>query len=205
MGIEYLAEGTLVTFELAGSLPIFREQYVSPQAGRVVLKGFFNPSAHLEMKDGTRYRTLSPRRDVEHSSEMAYPLVRLPERAEVCHLLTPIRIESGGVPRLRFTTVLDNQSYVLRQITAGQRGFELWDGTEMNRLSKHEPRGSLIAPLRLLAPVPALLVLLFPWLIARWSRTEGHSEQGRHVCRMPVVPSMRCALNQSAGACVTGF
>ena len=35
---------------------------------------------------------------------------------------------------------------------------------EMHRLVEREPGGSLIASLRLLAPVPALLVLLFPWL-----------------------------------------
>jgi hypothetical protein len=164
MALEYLAEDTLVRFTLEGSLPIFRERYVSPQAGTVVLKGFFNQSAHLEMKDGTRYRTLAPRRDEERLTEMAYPLVRLPERTEMCRLLTPIKLEQGRAPLLRFTTNLDNQHYVLRQISAGQRGFELWDSMEMNRLVEREPGGSLIAPLRLLAPVPALLVLLFPWL-----------------------------------------
>jgi hypothetical protein len=164
MAVEYLPEDTLVTFELLGSLPIFREQYVSPQAGKVVLKGLFNQSAHMETQDGTRYRTLSPRRDKERLTEMAYPLVRLPGRVEVCRLLTPIKLEQGRTPQLRFTTTLDGQSYIWRQIAAGQRGFELWDSMEMNRLVKREPGGSLIAPLRLLHEVPTLLVLLFPWL-----------------------------------------
>ena len=164
MALEYLPEDTLVTFNLEGSLPIFREQYVSPQAGKVVLKGLFNQSAHLEMKDGTRYRTFAPQRDKERFSEMAYPVVRLPGRVEVCRLLTPIKLEQSGRPQLRFTTTLDNQHYIFRQISAGQRGFEMWDSMEMNRLIEREPGGSLIAPLRLLAPAPALLVLLFPWL-----------------------------------------
>ena len=38
----YLPEGTRVTFELRGALPILREEYRSLQAGTVVLKGFFN-------------------------------------------------------------------------------------------------------------------------------------------------------------------
>jgi hypothetical protein len=164
MAFEVLSEGTRVTFELAGALPIFREEYVSAQAGKVVLKGLFNQSAHLHMKDGTRYRTLSPRRDKERLTEMAYPLVRLPERLEVCRLLTPIKLEQGRIPQLRFTVNLDNQHFIYRQIAAGQRGFELWDSMEVNRLVEREPGGSLIAPLRLLAPVPAVLVLLFPWL-----------------------------------------
>ena len=164
MAFEYLLEDTLVTFDLEGSLPIFREQYVSSQAGKIVLKGLFNQSAHLEMKDGTRYRTLSPKRDKERFNEMAYRLVRLPERIEVCRLLTPIKLEQGRIPQLRFTTSLDNRYYIFRQITAGQRGFELWGSMEMNRLIEREPGGSLIASLRVLAPVPTLLVLLFPWL-----------------------------------------
>lgn len=172
MAFEYLPEDTLVTFTLEGSLPIFSEQYVSPQAGKVVLRGLFNQRAHLEMKDGTRYRMLAPRRDKERFNEIAYPLVRLPERVEVCRLLTPIKLEQGRIPQLRFTTSLDGQYYIMRQITAGQRGFELWDSMEMNRLVKREPGGSLIAPLQILAPVPTLLVLLFPWLD---SQTVMHS------------------------------
>ena len=165
MTLVTLPEGTLVTFSLEGSLPIFREQYVSPQVGKVVLKGLFNQSAHLETMDGTRYRTLAPQRDKERFSEMAYPVVRLPGRVQVCRLLTPIKLEqSGGIPQLRFTTNLENQHYIFRQVSAGQRGFEMWDSMEMNRLIEREPGGSFIAPLRLLAPVPALLVLLFPWL-----------------------------------------
>ncbi len=34
----------------------------------------------------------------------------------------------------------------------------------MNRLVEREPGGTLIAPLRVLAPVPVVLALLFPWL-----------------------------------------
>ena len=164
MSFEYLAEDTLITFSLEGALPIFREQYVSPQAGKVVLRGLFNQSAHLELRDGTRYRTLPPRRDESRLTHIAYPLVRLPGRVEVCRVLTPINLKSGRVPQLRFSTTLDDQHYIYRQVSAGGRPFELWDSMEMNRLVQREPGGSLISNLLVLAPVPTLLILLFPWL-----------------------------------------
>jgi len=163
MPLEYLSEDTRVTFELQGGLPVFREQYVSPQAGSVVLRGLFNTSAHLRLRDGTQYRTISARRDDQQLNMIAYPLVRLPEKVEVCRLLTPIRLDRGH-SRLRFTTTLDDQHYIFRQVSAGQRGFELWDSMEMQRLVRREPDRSLIAGLRILAPVPTLLALLFPWL-----------------------------------------
>jgi hypothetical protein len=40
----------------------------------------------------------------------------------------------------------------------------MWDSMEMQRLVEREPGGSLIDPVRVLAPVPTVLVLLFPWL-----------------------------------------
>jgi hypothetical protein len=163
MSLEYLPEGSRVTFELQGGLPVFREQYASPQAGTVVLKGLFNQSAHLELLDGTQYRTLSARRDKEQLNMIAYPLIRLPEKVEVCRLLAPIQLDKGR-PQLRFTTTLDDQYYIFKQVSIGQRGFELWDSMEMQRLVQREPDRALIAALRILAPVPALLTLLFPWL-----------------------------------------
>jgi hypothetical protein len=164
MAVEYLSEGTVVTFELDGSLPIFREPYVSQHAGKVVLKGLIHQSAHLETKDGTRYRTLPARRDRDRLSEIAYPLIRLQDRVEVCRLLTPIEIDHNRSARLRYYTMLDNRRFIWRQISPGQRGADLWDGTETARLVERTTGGSLIAPLRLLAPVPVLVVLLFPWL-----------------------------------------
>lgn len=164
MSLVYLEQDMRVTFSLEGTLPILRERYVSPQAGTVVLKGFFNQSAHMETPNGTRYRTLSPRKDRHYLGQMAYPIVRLPDKAEVCRLRTPIKLQEGLVPRLRFTTTLDDQQYVFRQIAPGRRGFELWDGMEVQRLVKREPGGSLVADLTILVPVPAMLVLLFPWL-----------------------------------------
>ena len=163
MSFEYLPEDSRVTFELQGGLPIFREQYGSPQAGTVVLKGLFNQSAHMELRDGTQYRTLSAQRDKEQLNMIAYPLIRLPENVEVCRLLTPIHLDKGH-PQLRYTTTLDNQHYIFRPIGAGQRGFELWDSMEMHRLVQREPGRTLIASLRILAPIPTLLALLFPWL-----------------------------------------
>jgi hypothetical protein len=164
MPFQQLPEDTLVTFELQGELPIFQERYVSPQAGTVVLRGFFNQSAHMELPDGTRYRTLSARKDEEHVNQLAYPIVRLPGRLQVCRLRTPLDLDKGQVPKLRFVTLLEDQYYVFRQITAGQRGFELWDSMEMSRLVQREPGGSLVSNLRVLAPVPTFFLLLFPWL-----------------------------------------
>jgi len=159
-----LAEDTLVTFNLEGALPIFQERYVSPQAGVVVLRGFFNQRAILEPPSGTRYRTLAPRKDKQQLNMLAYPVVRLPDRVEVCRLLSPLRLDKGQTPQLRFTTLLDNQYFIFKQVGAGQRGYELWDSMEVERLVRVEPGGSLVPNLRVCAPVPALLVLLFPWL-----------------------------------------
>ena len=164
MSFHELAEGTLVTFNLEGALPLFQERYVSPQAGTVVLRGFFNQRAFLEPLGESRYRTLSPRKDEEQLDKLAYPVVRLPEKVEVFRLRTPLHFEKGQLPQMRFMALLDNQYYIFKQVSAGQRGFELWDSMEMERLAQVEPGGSLVPNLRLNAPVPALLVLLLPWL-----------------------------------------
>jgi hypothetical protein len=164
MSYHELAEGTLVTFSLEGALPIFQERYVSRQAGTVVLRGFFNQRAILEPLDGARYRTLVPRKDKEQINMLAYPVVRLSDRVEVCRLLSPLHLDKGHTPQMRFTTLLDDQYYIFKQVSAGQRGYELWDSMEVDRLVRVEPGGSLVPNLRVYAPVPALLVLLFPWL-----------------------------------------
>jgi hypothetical protein len=164
MSYYELAEGTLVTFNLEGALPIFQERYVSPQAGTAILRGFFNQRAFLEPPGGARYRTLAPRKDKEQLNMLAYPVVRLPDKVEVFRLLSPLHFDKGRMPQLRFTTLLDNQYYIFKQVGAGLRGYELWDSMEVERLVRVEPGGSLVPNLRLHAPVPAVLVLLFPWL-----------------------------------------
>jgi hypothetical protein len=161
---QYLPEGTRVSFRLQNALPLFREHYAASGAGEVILKGLFNQSAHLELLDGTRYRTLPPRKDERYAQQIAYPVVLLPGKTQVCRLLTPIDLEQGRTPQLRYTTVLDDQQYVFRQVSPGRRGFELWDGMEMQKLVRREKSMSLIADLTVLLPVPTLLVLLFPWL-----------------------------------------
>jgi len=160
---HHLPQDTRVTFKLQNRLPIFREHYTSAQAGTVILKGFFHQTAHIELLDGSRFRLANPRRDDEYPDHLAYPLIRLPERTEVCRLRTPLRLE-GSTPRLRYTTVLENTRYVFRQISAGKRGFELWDSIEMTRLVERIPGSVLLSELIIHAPVPAVLVLLFPWL-----------------------------------------
>jgi hypothetical protein len=164
MPYQELAQGTLVTFSLEGALPIFQERYVSPQAGTVVLRGLFNQRAFLELIGGERFRTLAPRKDKEQLDKLAYPVVRLPGRVEEFRLLSPLHLEKGRTPQMRYTALLDNQYYVFKQVSAGGRGYELWDSMEMERLVQVEPGGSLVPNLRLNGPVPALLVLLFPWL-----------------------------------------
>jgi hypothetical protein len=161
--MEYLESGTRVTFELGGGLPIFREEYRSPQAGTVVLKGLFNQSAHMELLDGTRYRTLSVRKYSEYPTEIVYPVVYLPDKSELCLLRTPIHYDKGSAPRLRFVTDLDGQGYVFKQITAGQRGFELWDILEMNKLVTRPASAKLIRDLDIVEPIPTVFALLFPW------------------------------------------
>jgi hypothetical protein len=161
--IQYLPENTHVTFELFGRFPLFREQYRSSQAGTVVLKGFLNPAAHLELLDGTRYRTLAAKRDEQDHGQLAYPVISLPDKTEVFRLRTPIRPSKGGAARWRYTTTLDSVTYVLRQASSDRREIELWNGLETQKLVRRKTGGSLIPDLELLAPVPALLALLFPW------------------------------------------
>ena len=160
----FLAENTRVTFELQGGLPIFREEYASPQAGKVVLKGLFNQSAHLELLDGSRYRTRSPKKLDKFPTDLVYPLVQLPSKTEVLLLRTPLKLNKGSVPRLHFSTTLDGQRYVFRQTRPGRRGFELWDGLEVEKLVNREGSSKLVPDLMVLSSVPVLLVLLFPWL-----------------------------------------
>jgi hypothetical protein len=165
MPLAYLEEDTRVIFELQGTLPIFRERYVSSQAGTVVLKGFFSQTAHMETLDGTRYRTLQPKRDRALPNQIVYPIVYLPHKDRAFRLLSPLKdTGSGPIPRLRFTTTLDDGQYVFRQARAGRREFELWDGMEMQKLVRREPGRALIADSTVLIPVPAVLVLLLPWL-----------------------------------------
>jgi hypothetical protein len=161
--ISYLAENTRVHFTLASALPILSERYESAQAGSVVLKGFFNQTAHMQLLDGTRYRTLAPRQDDERPDRLAYPIVGVPAKVELCRVRVPIRRESASTP-MRYTVVLDEQEFVFKQIGAARHGFELWDGSEMHRLVRREPSTTLLADLTLLIPVPTILVLLFPWL-----------------------------------------
>jgi hypothetical protein len=164
MPFHEIAEGTLVRFNLEGALPIFQERYVSPQAGTVVLRGLFNQRAFLDPIGGERYRTLSPRKDKEQLDRLAYPVAHLPDRKEVFRLLTPLHLEKGRTPQMRYTAFLDNQYYVIKQVSAGARGYEIWDSMEMERMVQAEPGGVLVPNLRVLYPVPAVLVLLFPWL-----------------------------------------
>jgi hypothetical protein len=161
--LEYLASGTLVTFELEGKLPILREEYRSAQAGTVVLKGFFNPRAHIELLNGARYRTLRVRKDPRYPTEIVYPVVHLPDRTEILSLRTPLKYE-GTAPRMRYTTRVGDDGYVFQQINPARRGFELWDGVQMQKLVERGPPTKLMPDLTILAPVPTLLVLLFPWL-----------------------------------------
>jgi len=162
--IAFLAENTRVTFELQGRLPILWEEYASPQAGKVVLKGLFNQSAHLELLDGSRYRTRSPKKIDKFPTDLVYPLVELPSKTEVLLLRTPLKLNKGSVPRLRFSTTVDGQRYVYRQVSPGRRGFELWDGLEVEKLVNREASSKLVPDLVVLSSVPVLLVLLFPWL-----------------------------------------
>ena len=164
MPFHEIAEGTLVQFNLEGALPIFQERYVSPQAGTVVLRGLFNQRAFLEPIGGERYRTLGPRKDKERLDKLAYPVVHLPDRTEVFRVLTPLHLDKEQTPQMRFTALLDDQYYVIKQVKAGDRGYEIWESMEMERIVQVEPGGSLVPNLRVLYPVPALLVLLFPWL-----------------------------------------
>jgi hypothetical protein len=117
----------------------------------------------MELDDGTQYRTLRVRKDSRYPTDITYPVVRLPEKAELCLLRTPLHYDKGSVPRLRFATELDGRGYIFKQITAGQRGFELWDQLEMNKLVTRPASAKLVRDLSILEPIPAVLALLFPW------------------------------------------
>ena len=86
----YLEPETTVSFHLANAVPILKEEYNASGAGKVVLKGFFNPRARIEMLDGTHYRVLSARKDERYLNQVAYPVVRWPDKLELCRLLTPV-------------------------------------------------------------------------------------------------------------------
>ncbi|MBN1640945.1 MAG: hypothetical protein JXA09_06895 [Anaerolineae bacterium] len=161
---QIVPENTRVAFKLQNRFPVFREEYVAEGVGTVTLTGLFNQRAHIEVAGGARYRTLGARKRSAFPTELIYPLVDVPGKEEVCALHTPLRFESGGMPQLRFWTTLDDEQYVFRQITAGRRGFELWDAMEMNKLVNREVSAKLMPDLSVLYPVPALLILLFPWL-----------------------------------------
>jgi hypothetical protein len=162
--LAYLPEGTRVTFELRGALPILREEYHSPQAGTIVLKGFFNQTAHLELLDGSRYCTRSARRDNRYLSEIYFPVLHLPDKTEAFGLRTPIKAGSA-TQRVRFTTLLGEEVYVFKQVSPGKRGFELWESMEVQKLvERARTAAKLIPDLVVLAPVPAILTLLVPWL-----------------------------------------
>lgn len=162
--LRYVPENTFVSFELQNSLPIFRERYYSPELGTVLLVGLFNQKARLELLDGRRYRTLGPRKIDNYPNDLVYPVVHMPDKSEAFLLHSPLRFQKGTLPRMRFSTQFDGHDYVYRQITAGQRGFELWDGMEMNKLVRREAPTKLMPDLTVLTPVPAVLLLLFPWL-----------------------------------------
>jgi len=161
--ITTIPEETRVTFELQGALPIFRETYYSPQAGTVVIKGFVHQRAHVTLENGTQYRTMAPKKVDDYPTDLSYPVVRLPDKTPVLYLRTPLKTSTDT--RLRFTTVLDGLQYIYRQVSPGKRGFELWDGMEMQKLVARETSSAKLVPdLTVLVPVPALFVLLFPWL-----------------------------------------
>jgi hypothetical protein len=162
--LRYVSEDTRVSFELQTSLPIFREKYHSAELGTCLLVGLFNQKARLELLDGRRYRTLGPRKIDNYPNDLVYPVVHMPDKSEAFLLHSPLHFQKGSVPRLRFSTQLDGHDYVFRQISAGQRGFELWDGMEMNKLVRREAPTKLMPDLSVLYPVPAVLLLLFPWL-----------------------------------------
>lgn len=164
----YLQPGITVTFRLEGRLPIFNERYVSPQAGTVVLRGLINQKAHIETLDGRRYRMLSPGRAEKRPNLIAYPIIRLSDKAEVLRLCTSV-LSGAQVrgkrepPPFRYTAALNDESYVFKR-ASGVQWVELWDGMERQRIVKRELGAGLHPDLNVLLPVPALLVLLFPWV-----------------------------------------
>ncbi len=161
----YLDAGQTVTFELENAVPILRERYASPQAGVIELRGFFNPKAYMETLDGVRYRMLSAKHDKRYPGQIAYPVVRLPDKTELFRLLTPTVAlkEKRGPAKLRFTTVFDDQAYIFKRSTRLGRAFEIWDGMEMHRVVQRERAPKLILDSLVLIEAPALLVLLLPW------------------------------------------
>lgn len=163
----YIEADTTVTFELQGAIPIFKETYVSAQAGKTVLKGLFSPKAYLETLDGAHYRVLSARRDSERLNEIAYPLVHLPEKTEILRLLTPgiaFSERNRQQPPLRFTCRFDSNAYIFKRTPRLGRAFEIWDGMEMHRIVQRDPQTKLIHDAVVMERVPALFVLLLPWL-----------------------------------------
>ncbi|MBN1933143.1 MAG: hypothetical protein JW934_00685 [Anaerolineae bacterium] len=163
----YLEPDTLVTFDLEGSLPIFKEAYASPQAGKTVLKGLFASQAHFETLDGAHYRLLSARRDTERLNEIAYPLAHLPEKTEVLRLLTPgiaYSERNQQRPPLRFTCRFGENTYIFKRTPRLGRAFEIWDGMEISRIIQREPKSKLILDALVLERIPALFALLLPWL-----------------------------------------
>jgi hypothetical protein len=174
--IAYLEPDTVVTFELQSTLPIFSERYVSAQAGTVVLKGFFNQKAHIETLHGERYRMVSPRRDKKYPNQIAYPIVHLPDKTEVFRFRTPVYSlsEKTTPPTLRYTAMVEKESYILKRATRLGRAFEVWDGMEIQCIVKREPRRKLIDDSVILAPVPVLLVLLLPWMDSQ-TLFSGHT------------------------------
>lgn len=165
--LVYLEPEMTVSFQLENAVPILKEQYDAPGAGRIVLKGFFNPRARIELTDGTRYRVLSPRKDKQYLNQIAYPLVRWPDKAELCRLLTPVVSKQGRNPApelLRFTARLAQEAYIFRRSKRLGRAFEIWDGMEMSRVVQRDLAHKLVLDATVITPVPAVLVLLLPWL-----------------------------------------
>lgn len=162
--LTYVPENTRIHFELRTSVPIFREEYHAPELGTCLLVGLFNQKARLELLDGRRYRTRGPRKIDDYPNDLVYPVVHMPDKSRAFRLHSPLHLQKGSLPRMRFSTQLDGHDYVFRQISAGQRGFQLWDGMEMNKLVDRGPPTKLMPDLTVLFPVPAVLLLLFPWL-----------------------------------------
>jgi hypothetical protein len=165
--LAYLEPEMTVSFFLENAVPILKEAYDVPGAGKRLLRGFFNPKAHIDLLDGTRYRILSPRQDKRYLNQIAYPLVHWPDKLEVCRLLTPVisRRNKSTLPELlRFTTALDGEGYIFKRSKRLGRAFEIWDGMEMDRIVQRELVRKLVLDATVMASVPALLVLLLPWL-----------------------------------------
>ena len=162
--IRYLPENTTVHFDLEGSFPLFRERYISAQAGIVTIKGIINQTALLEPTDGISCRIAPPKKDDLHENQIVYSAIRLSDKTEVFRLLTPARLDKGTVPQLRYRADLDGRQYVFRQVKSGRREFDLWDGSELHKVVEQDKGRYVVGDLTVLISVPCLLVLLFPWL-----------------------------------------